>query len=75
MHALERQLGLLQHDLSKASFRGRVKGSIAEELSFDRDGRFYISREGGSVNILRVGAKKSQPADIRWVRDSYPSRA
>jgi len=73
MHALERQLGLLQHDLSKASFRGRVKGSIAEELSFDRDGRFYISREGGSVKILRVGAKKSQPSDIRWVRDSYPS--
>jgi uncharacterized protein (DUF697 family) len=74
MHAIERQLGLLQHDVSKASFRGRVVGSIAEELSFDRDGRFYISREGGSVVVLRVGAKKSQPADIRWLRDHYPSR-
>jgi uncharacterized protein (DUF697 family) len=74
MHAIERQLGLLQHDLSKASFRGRVVGSTAEELSFDRDGRFYVSREGGSVNVLRVGAKKSQPADIRWLRDHYPSR-
>jgi uncharacterized protein (DUF697 family) len=75
MHAIERQLSLLQHDLSKASFRGRVVGSTAEELSFDRDGRFYISRDGGSVKVLRVGAKKSQPADIRWVRDNYPSRA
>jgi uncharacterized protein (DUF697 family) len=75
MHAIERQLGLLQHDLSKASFRGRVKGSIAEELSFDRDGRFYISRESGSVTVLRVGDKKSQPADIRWIRDNYPYRS
>jgi uncharacterized protein (DUF697 family) len=75
MHAIERQLGLLQHDLSKASFRGRVNGSIAEELSFDRDGRLYISREGGSIKILRVGDKKSQPADIRWIRDNYPSRS
>jgi uncharacterized protein (DUF697 family) len=75
MHAIERQLGLLQHDLSKASFRGRVTGSIAEELSFDRDGRFYISREAGSVKVLRVGHKKSQPADIRWIRDHYPSRS
>ena len=74
MHAIERQLGLLQHDLPKASFRGRVVGSIAEELSFDRNGRFYISRDAGSIKVLRVGDKKSQPADIRWMRDNYPSR-
>lgn len=75
MHAIERQLGLLQHDRSKASFRGRVVGSTAEELIFDRDGRLYILRDGSAVRVLRVGAKKSQAADIRWVRDNYPSRA
>lgn len=73
LHAMERELALLQYDPGKASFRSRIQGSAAEELKFADDGRLYIVRHGASISVVRVGEKASQQRDIDWLRTNHPS--
>jgi uncharacterized protein (DUF697 family) len=75
VHALERQLGLLQHDPSKANFRCRISDSRAEELGFSGNGRLYVVRDGGRISIARIGDKGSQEKDVAWLRQRYSTRS
>ena len=75
VHAVERQLGLLQHDPAGANFRCRIDASVAEELGFGTDGRLYVVREGGTISIVRVSDKGSQEKDLAWLRRNHPVRS
>lgn len=75
VHAVERQLGLLQHDPAAANFRCRIDASVAEELGFGTDGRLYVVREGGTISIVRVSDKGSQEKDLAWLRRNHPLRS
>ena len=75
VHAVERQLGLLQHDPAAANFRCRIDASVAEELGFGTDGRLYVVREGGAITIVRVSHKGSQEKDLAWLRRNHPVRS
>lgn len=72
LNAFERQMGLMQHDISKARFRDIVIGTRIRELDFDHDGRIYASIEGNSITIWRIGDKRSQDSDIKWIKSNCP---
>ena len=68
LNAFERQLGLLQHNPEKAKFRDIIVGTRIREIGFDHDGRIYAKIEGNTVEIYRIGNKKSQDQDIKWIK-------
>jgi len=67
LNAVERKLGLLQHNISNVKFRDTVAGTRVRELDYDHDGRIYAAIEGNMVTIYRVGNKGTQPEDIKWI--------
>lgn len=68
LNSVERNLGLMHHNISCVKFRGTVSGTRVRELDYDHDGRIYASIEGNMVTVFRVGNKGTQYEDIKWIR-------
>lgn len=69
LHALEAQIGRLQHSPDKVIYRDKIQGTNVWEIGFDGDGRMYVKREGNIIKIYRIGDKKTQKQDIEWLKN------
>ncbi|WP_216641039.1 hypothetical protein [Aeromonas sobria] len=67
----EQQLGFLQHNPKKASFRDDIIGTDIKELGFGNDGRIYVRKEGTQFKVVSVGNKGSQNADLKHLKSAY----
>ncbi|WP_447759851.1 hypothetical protein [Aeromonas veronii] len=67
----EQQLGFLQHNPKKASFRDDIIGTDVKELGFGNDGRIYVRKEGTKFIVESVGNKGTQNADLKHLKSAY----
>lgn len=67
----EQQLGFLQHNPKKASFRDDIIGTDVKELGFGNDGRIYVRKEGAKFIVESVGNKGTQNADLKHLKSAY----
>lgn len=67
----EQQLGFLQHNPKKASFRDDIIGTDVKELGFGNDGRIYVRKGGTQFTVVSVGNKGTQNTDLKHLKSAY----
>ncbi len=69
VHAIEVQIGLLEHSPEKARWRGKIAGTYVNEIGCNGDLRIYVSWQDNGYVIEEVGNKLTQDADLRRLKE------
>jgi uncharacterized protein (DUF697 family) len=68
LHAIEVQMGRLQHDPGNARWRDAIAGTNIREIGCDGDLRLYVTWQDTGYVIEDVGDKSTQDSDIRRLK-------
>lgn len=68
VHAIEVQMGRLQHNPSSVRWRHKIAGTDVMEIGCDGDLRLYVSLQDSGYVIEEVGDKLTQDADIKRLK-------
>lgn len=68
LHAIEVQMGRLQHDPGNARWRDTITDTSIREIGCDGDLRLYITWQDTGYVIEDVGDKSTQDSDIRRLK-------
>lgn len=66
---IEKQMGMLQHTPDKASFRCNINGTNFKEIGYTQTGRMYVLQNGSKYLIYKIGDKKTQDKDIKYLKN------